>query len=420
MKKIIFSFLILFISILNVKGISGTIIINRYDIDNKDRLEATLVGSKISVYKNNGLIGVLTIDENGTAKMEGLELGIYTVEERDNIIGYNSNPYTHKVYITEYESTKVVSWGSSVIEGNLIINKYYGEEGNYKLDNDAIFEVYHNDKLIKTLKPINGVISEKLEYGTYTIKQLSGVKYYDLSEEFVVKIEEEKDYKYDLYTEVDEDLNQFLDEKKDELLTKEEELIKFEKELNEEKNNLLNLKDELINKEKDIKIEKELIEKEKESLENLRKNINSNKIELEEKSKELLIEEEELTKLKNALELIKNTLNLKEENLNKLELEIRMKEESLNKIKDELNLLKSELIKKEKDLINKGNDIKEKEIILKEKEDSILKLQNKKEDVLVVEVPNTYKKNHNKLLSRFLISVGIILIILRKRKVTNH
>ena len=414
MKKIIFIFLILFMCVLNVKAITGTIVIKRYDIDNKERLEATLVGSKISVYKNNGLIGVLTIDENGTAKMEGLELGMYTVKERDSIIGYNSSTYTHTVYITESESTKVVGWGSSVIEGNLIINKYYGEENNYRLDNDAVFEVYHNNKLIKTLKPVNGVIKEKLEYGTYTIKQVDGIKYYDLSEEFIVKIEDEKDYKYDLYTEVDDELGEFLDGKKDELLTKEEELIKLQKELEEERNNLLNIRNELLDKEEQLEEEKESIAKEQELLQNLKKEINDNKKELEEKNKELLIEEEELFKLKNALELVKNTLNLKEENLSTLELEISMKEELINNTKTQLNILKSELLKKENDLINKENYIKE-------KEDIILKSQNKidAENVLIVEVPNTYKKNYNKLTSKIMIFIGIILIILGKRKVTT-
>lgn len=414
MKKIIFIFLIMFMCILNVKGISGTIIINRYDNENKERLEATLVGSEIGVYKNNCLIGVLTIEENGSAKMEGLELGMYTVKERYDAPGYNSSPYTHTVYITEYENVKVVSWGSDVIEGNLIINKYYGEENNYKLDEDAIFEVYHNNSLIKTLKPVNGVIKEKLEYGTYTIKQASGIKYYDLSEEFTVKIDDNKDYKYDLYSNMEEDLNNFITTKEDELLLKENELNKVEELLNEEKNNLINLKSELMEKEETLNMERELLNQEKERLNKLKEEINIDYLNINKKSEELIIKEKELNKLKNDLNIFSNTLNIKESNLIKLELDIRERE-------DELNLLNNKLIEKENKLINLEKSIQSKELELKSREQSIIKLQNKEEEnVLVVEVPNTHKKNYNKLISKIMIGIGIILIILSKRKVTNH
>lgn len=419
MKKIIFLFLVLFMYVSNAKGITGTIIINRYDNDNKDRLEATLVGSRINVYKNNGLIGVLTIDENGTAKMEGLELGMYTVNERDNLTGYNSNPYTHTVYITEYESTKVVGWGSNVIEGNLIINKYYGKEGDYKLDESAVFEVYHNNKLIKTLKPINGLINEKLEYGTYTIKQVSGIKYYDLSEEFTIKIEDNKDYTYDLYTNMDEDLNNFISSKEEELLLRENELNNLEKLLNEEKNDLIDFKNELTEKENELNKEKELLKQDIESLEKLKEEITVDYLNIDIKREELALKEQELTKMKNDLSILRNTLNIKESNLIKLELDIKKKEEELKKYKNELGLLNDKLIEKENRLTSLESSIKSKELELKTREDSIIELQNK-EKALVVEVPNTYKKNYNKLISKIMIVIGTILIILSKRKVTNH
>lgn len=415
MKKIIFFFFLLFVYVLNVKGISGTIIINRYDNENKDRLEATLVGSKIAVYKNNGLIAELTIDENGTAKLEGLELGMYTINERNDITGYNISPYTHTVYITEYESTKVVSWGSSVIEGNFIINKYYGEEGDYKLDESAVFEVYHNNKLIKILEPINGVIKEKLEYGTYTIRQVSGIKYYDLSEEFTVKIDNNKDYKYDLYTNMYEDLNNFISSKEEELLSKENELNNLEELLNQEKNSLISLRNELLEKEEKINKEWEDLKQNKEKLEKQKEEINSDYLNISIKIEELIIKEQELNKLKNNLNIFNVSLDEKELSLIEIEADIKKRREELDLLNDKLN-------GREQELINLEKNIKIKELELKNREDNIIKQQNKitKEDVLVVEVPNTYKKNYNKLVSKFMIVIGIILIILSKRKVTNH
>jgi hypothetical protein len=405
-----------------IKVLSGTIIINRYDNENKDRLEATLVGSKIGVYKNNRLISVLTIDENGTAEIEGLELGMYTLNERDDITGYNLSLYTHTVYITEYERTKIVSWGSSVIEGNIIINKYYGKENDYKLDENAVFEVYHNNKLIKTLKPINGIIKEKLEYGTYTIKQVSGVKYYNLSEEFTVKIDDNKDYTYNLYTDMDEDLNNFLLSKEYEFLLKENELNNLKELLNQEKNSLINLKNQLMEKEEKLNKQKELLKQDREKLEKLKEEINIDYLNIDIKKEELDLKERELNKLKNDLDIFSNTLDIRGFDLTKLQLDIKKKEDELKKYKEELDLLNDKLSEKENRLIYLERDIKSKELELKNREDSIIKLQNKidEENVLIVEVPNTYKKNNNKLISKIMIFIGTILIILSKRKVTNR
>jgi len=407
---------------LTLRVIGGSITIKRYELTPGERLETTLVGSEIGIYKDNGLIATLFVDENGEARIDNLPLGMYTVKERTFPKGYVGNIYTHTVYLEEGDEDKVLSWGSSVIEGNLIINKYYGEEGNYKLDDEATFEVYHNNNLIKTLKPINGIIKEKLEYGTYTIKQVSGIKYYDLCEEFTVKIDKVTDYKYDLYTELDKGLNDFLDEKKEELNAKDEVLSEKEKELEKEESNLLNLKNELLKKEEELEEERNLVNIEKEMLINLKTELNDKQNELEDKTSEFLKKEQELNKLKSVLELKENKLILKEENINKLELNIKIKEDELNKMKEELEMLKCVLLKKEKDLINKETNIKEKEKLLKKQEDSIIKLQSKyeKENVLVVEVPNTYKRNYNKVIFIALVLIGSIIIIFKKRKVTNR
>lgn len=407
---------------ITIKVISGTIVIERYDNENKDRLEATLVGSKIGIYKNNGLIKELTIDENGAAKAEGLEIGMYKVKENNNIKGYISNQRTYTIYITEEEKTSVLSWGSNVIEGNLIINKYYGEEDDYKLDETSIFEVYHNDKLIKTLKPVNGVIKEKLEYGTYTIKQVSGIKYYDLSKEFIVKVNENKDYKFDLYTSMDEGLNNFITSKEDELLIKENELNNLEELLKEEKNNLISLKNELMERQNNLDKEKKLLIQDTERLEKLKEEINCDYKNISLKREQLALKEEELNKLKNDLNIFSNTLDIKESTLIELELDIKRREEDLKKYKNDLYILNNKIDIKEKELIDLEKNIKSKELELKSREESIIKQQDKTEEgnVLVVEVPNTYKKNYNKIISKIIICIGIILIFFSKRKVTSH
>ena len=81
---------------------------------------------------------------------------------------------------------------SKVIEGNLVINKYYGDDNNYKLDEDAVFEIYNNNKIIKK---VNNSGEIKLEYGDYLVRQISGKKCYDFTQEFSISIQQ-KNAKY--------------------------------------------------------------------------------------------------------------------------------------------------------------------------------------------------------------------------------
>ena len=242
------------------------------------------------------------------------------------------------------------------------------------------------------------------------------------TEEFVIKIDNNKDYKYDLYSSMEEDLNDFISSKEDELFLKENELNNLEELLIEEKNNLINLKNELLEKENKLNDEKVLLNQERENLEKLKQAINIDHLNINKKTEELIIKEQELNKLKSDLNIFSNTLDIKETDLIKLELDISEREYKLKKYNEELNLLNNELIEKKNKLSYLEENIKNKELELEKREESIIELKKKKEEenILVVEVPNTYKKNYNKLISKIMIFIGIILIILSKRKVTSH
>ena len=96
-----------------------------------------------------------------------------------------------KIYINSYED---------VIKGNIIINKYCGYDDNYELEDGAIFEIYDaNNNLIGLYETINGVLNVSLEYGNYYVKQIKGLPEYQLVKDFIVDIQEDKDYVYNLY-----------------------------------------------------------------------------------------------------------------------------------------------------------------------------------------------------------------------------
>lgn len=443
----------------------GTITINKFDSENKDRLEAALEGSIFGIYIDNTLISELVTNDKGIASVDNLPLGNYTVKELTSSRGYKKDTNTYKVTISKSNKDIVINSNSKIIEGNLIINKYFGGNNDYKLDENAIFEVYYNNKLIKTL---NNPSKEKFEYGTYLVKQVSGKKYYDLINDFNVSITEEKDYKYDFYTDKTDEIKAYeelLKQREESLNKRQQELINLQEQVEQEKNELINLKNEISKKEEEldsqkeelklkeeslVKIENE-IKSQQEHLEKLKEEISNDSALLDIKKEEFLKQEEELNKLKSELDFMKEELNQKEDDLKKIEDNIKKKEDELSKTKKELESLSSKLEEKEKSLIqleysinnketelNKvkeqleslSNELKEredyinnKEKELNEKEDKLIKLENKiveENDVLVVEVPNTYKKSHNKIISIILMIIGGIFIIYSMKKVTIH
>jgi len=369
---------------LTIEVNSGSIAVNKFDSDNKNRLEATLSDSIYGIYKDNILVDKLVTNDNGSANISNLPLGSYTVKEITPSKGYKIDTNTYNVTISKNNKDIFINSYSKVIEGNLIINKYYGSKNDYKLDESATFEIYHHDKLISTLK---GEIKEKFEYGTYTVKQVSGKKYYDLVENFDVSILKEEDYIYNLYT-----------DKTDEIKAYEELLQKKEESLNKKENEL-------------IELEKKL-EETKKKLEELKNEINKNAYDLDNKKEEVnkLIEElnkkqEELNKLEEDLNSDKKEIENKKEQINKLIEEINQKEKELNKLEKELEDSKKKLNKREQELIKLENNLS-------------TKTTNTKKDVLVVEAPNTYKKDNKKILSKLLIVIGTLFIFLGIKKTT--
>ena len=182
---------------------SGDIRINKIDSENKNRLEATLQGALYGIYNNNKLITTIETNSNGIAYIKDLPLGSYTVKEISPSLGYLIDSNVYKIDITKENKNFIINSYENVIKGNLIINKYYGEQNNYKLEDKAIFEIYDSNKnLVDILETKEGIINTKLPYGNYYIVQKEGIEGYKYVESFNVFINEEKNYEYNLYNEI--------------------------------------------------------------------------------------------------------------------------------------------------------------------------------------------------------------------------
>lgn len=280
MRKILFLFVSLiscFCLINNAFGLEGVgrLTITLEDNEYKEIILEKIKDKTFSLYKNNWGYTTFKFD-NDTIVFDGLEYGTYVLKPV-LVEGFKSVHYEYRVIIDGYFPDKYFYVNYQPIKGNLIINKYFGSEENYYLDNNSVFEIYKDNKLIKSVKPENGKIIENLEYGNYLVRQVDGEKYYSLSEEFNVEITEEKDYEYNLYTEIDSDLEKNFKDKEEALNKKEQELLELEKsiiekekiyelEIETKNNEIEKLKDEIDKKEQELNSNISLLEKERLSI----------------------------------------------------------------------------------------------------------------------------------------------------------
>ncbi|MGN7893932.1 SpaA isopeptide-forming pilin-related protein [Bacillus sp. 22475] len=175
----------------NEKILGSLQIIKMDDKDQTKRLagaEFTLKDAKGNVVKEG-----ITTDKSGTVKVDGLVPGEYTLEETKAPEGYE---LTKQIIHVTVDGEKVidvkVTNGKSL--GQFEIVKVDAEDKT-KVLSDAEFEVYKDGKKVDTLRTdkTGKVISQKLEPGTYTLKETKAPQGYKLlKEEIEVVVEANK------------------------------------------------------------------------------------------------------------------------------------------------------------------------------------------------------------------------------------
>lgn len=185
---------------LTIEVNSGSVTINKIDSENKKRIGATLKGAIYGLYNESELITTIETDEKGLGFIDNLSFGKYYIKELYPSLGYKIDENLYEFEITSGNKDIYINSYEDVIKGNIIINKYCGYDDNYELEDGAIFEIYDaNNNLIGLYETINGVLNVSLEYGNYYVKQIKGLPEYQLVKDFIVDIQEDKDYVYNLY-----------------------------------------------------------------------------------------------------------------------------------------------------------------------------------------------------------------------------
>ncbi len=160
-----------------VEFLKGRISLKKKNIENVFiSNKNTLKGATYGIYQDGVLVEEIKTDEKGEATSSLLEYGIYVVKEKEASEGYlvDENSYTisvdkENIFLEVYEEQE---------EKDITIEKWYGS-GTYKLESDAIFEIYQEEKLVMTVTTDeNGIAKFKLPKGDYILHQVKGKEGY--------------------------------------------------------------------------------------------------------------------------------------------------------------------------------------------------------------------------------------------------
>ncbi|MED3356429.1 SpaA isopeptide-forming pilin-related protein [Bacillus thuringiensis] len=154
-----------------------------------------LAGAEFKLKNEAGqLVGeAKTTNKDGVVKFESLVPGKYTLEETKAPEGYKALEVTVEVNVVANEVVKQEVTNEKVT-GQFEIVKVDAEDKT-KVLSDAEFEVYKDSKKVDTLRTdkTGKVISQKLEPGTYTLKETKAPQGYKLlKEEIEVVVEANK------------------------------------------------------------------------------------------------------------------------------------------------------------------------------------------------------------------------------------
>jgi hypothetical protein len=179
----------------NINVYDTEININKIDKDTGSNVSsgtAKLCDAKFNLYdENSNLIQEVSLDENCSAKIKGLDLGKYYIKESKPGEGYEIDNTVYDVII-DLDNTKInLQISNKVISKEIIIHKEYGTDDNSNPEKDAIFDIYSKDnKYIDTIVTNDkGIARITLPYGEYEFRQVTTKDGYMPVDNFSIKVD---------------------------------------------------------------------------------------------------------------------------------------------------------------------------------------------------------------------------------------
>lgn len=185
-----------------LKVVSSELEIKKIDSDTQNfypQGDASLINSIFGIYRNDDTLLQEVTLSNTSLKIKNLPFGSYYIQEIKPGLGYKLNPEKYHFTIHENNLNNSIIIPNNVIKGKLIIKKEYGTDNDFKPEKNISFNIYHNDKLLKTITTNNqGVAEIELPYGKYKLTQLTSTEGYNKIEPIEFEITSDKELLYNL------------------------------------------------------------------------------------------------------------------------------------------------------------------------------------------------------------------------------
>lgn len=161
--------------------------------------DASLIGSVFGLYKTDNTLIREIVLTNPAVTIKNLPFGDYYLKELKPGQGYELNPQKYYFSISEKTPHIKIKISNQVIKAKLIIKKKYGTDNNFNPEKNISFNIYHKDKLLKTIiTDVNGIAEIYLPYGKYKIIQLTTTEGYEKVEPIEFEITSNKEIVYEL------------------------------------------------------------------------------------------------------------------------------------------------------------------------------------------------------------------------------
>ena len=123
-------------------------------------------------------------------ELKDLEYGNYYIKEKEPGTGYQLNNKIFEFKITTDNPTTSIIVENEVIKKEIEITKLFGIDDNFKPEENINFNIYDEDEnLIKTIiTDENGKASVILNYGKYTIKQMTTTEGFEKVEPIEIEV----------------------------------------------------------------------------------------------------------------------------------------------------------------------------------------------------------------------------------------
>ncbi len=174
----------------------GRLTLEKIDSDTKEKIKNNKTTFVLINHVTKKELGIYETDNDGNLVIDKLSYGTYELYEMTAPTGYVLQKEPLLFTIQDGSQNLSFTFENKKIENKITIHKYYGNAIKGYLDEVGItFEIYDSNGslVIEVTTDQQGIATFYLKYGTYLVKQKTTKPNYEKVEDFLIKVEKDKE-----------------------------------------------------------------------------------------------------------------------------------------------------------------------------------------------------------------------------------